>query len=272
MRIGHALFHLTAQGGKFGEAADHLRIAAEPGELVAHVAGALDAVGARHRDGRADQAVQQGQLVTHRGEAMELHEGERGGAGQIVAPLEEHPLPGNEDVVEDGERLDHFVGGGDGPVEGIVGAVQKVGAVEPQSRSGDGHAEGHRPGLVSRTHAAAGEDDDLVHVGRARGVDLGAAHHDSIGPLLHHVDVEVRVFLLRWALAAIAFYVGLRDCQRQVAVAASLVEVIETLQALLLAGAPQHALQREEGVGADLLNKNNERRPFGGARLDQLGA
>ena len=159
-----------------------------------------------------------------------------------------------------------------GRLNGVVGAVEEIGGVEPQPFRGNGHGECHRPGLVSRTHAAAGEDDDLVHIRRAGSVDLGAAHHDPIRALFHHADVEVRVFLLRWALAAVAFYVGLRDCQRQVAVAATLVEVIEALQALLLAGAPQHALQREEGVGADLFNKNNERRPFGRARLDQLGA
>ena len=41
--IGHTLFYFTTQGGEFGEAADHLRVAAKPGELVAHVPGALDA-------------------------------------------------------------------------------------------------------------------------------------------------------------------------------------------------------------------------------------
>ena len=59
---------------------------------------------------RADERVEQRQLVRHRGEAVVLDERERDTApASSGSRQQEHALPGHEHVVEHGERLEHLV-------------------------------------------------------------------------------------------------------------------------------------------------------------------
>src|SRR5690606_1404398 len=90
-------------------------------------------------------------------------------------------------------------------------AVLELLARAPGRAGHDGQALGvYRHGAadgevgVGRAHVAAGHDQELVHVGRARDDGLGAADDDAFGVALDDVNVAVGVGLLVWAAAAIA--------------------------------------------------------------------
>ena len=99
----------------------------EPGDLVADVAGPLDSVVFRDQARRADEEVDERELVGHRGEPVKLHEGPRERPRVLPLPLQEHPVVGHEDVVEDGERFGHPVPARERVVE-HGGGVVAVGA------------------------------------------------------------------------------------------------------------------------------------------------
>ncbi len=93
---------------------------------------------------------------------------------------------------------------------------------------------------------------------------LGAPHDDALVALVDDVQVQVGVGLLVRRLAAVALHVGLRDRDREVVVAAALVERHEAFELDVL----QHGLQREQRVGADVLQRD-QRPAERGRRLDE---
>ncbi len=183
--------------------------------------------------------------------------------------VEEDPLVRHENVVEDGQRLDHLVSRGDRPRPRVGVGVEEVRAEELHARCRDRHRERDRPVLLALCERTGRDHDHLVDVGGARRVDLRAAHDDAVRPAVDDPHVEVGIALGRGALRAVALDVGLADRQRQIAVAAVLVERSDVVGAV---GPVRDALEREEGVRADLLDEDDERVREGGGALDQRRA
>ena len=77
-------------------------------EFVPDVPGLGDAVHLRNGRRRADHRVQERQLVGDGREPVVLDERERELPCQPRFATQEHPLPGDEDVIEDGEGLEHL--------------------------------------------------------------------------------------------------------------------------------------------------------------------
>ncbi len=107
--VGDLLLGPASEGGQLDEAPDRLRVPGQPRQLVPDVAGPIDAVRPRREDRRPHERIQDGQLVADCREAVVLDEGQRCSPGHVWSVEEEHPFPGNEDVVEDRQRLDHLV-------------------------------------------------------------------------------------------------------------------------------------------------------------------
>ena len=189
-------------------------------QLVAHVTRARDAVGLRDRVARARHQFEQRQLVRHRGEAMEAHEGQREQSGEIDLALQEHALLGHEHVVEDRQRLHHLVPRADRMLEIVFVRAAVRRREQLQSRRVDRQRERDRVSLVLGAHRTRRQHDHFISIGRDAGVDLRAAHDDTVGALLDDSHVVVGMVLLRGPERAIALDVGLRDGDREIVVAA----------------------------------------------------
>ena len=97
-------------------------------------------------------------------------------------------------------------------------------------------------------------------------MSLRTADDDPVRPSLDDVQIEVRILLLGRSEGAVALHVRLRDSDREVLVAAVLVEGREPPGFLVEAG--QHAMQRERRVRADLAHERDKRCAVRRRRLD----
>ena len=247
-------------------------IAGQLGQLLADVAGLLDAVVFGNRLRRTGQEFQQRQLVRHRGEAVELDERQRHEARGRGLAGEKHALPRHEHVLEDGQRLHHLVIGTDRVLERVllktaVRARQQLDAFGIRR-----HRERHGVVFVALAHGARRQHDDLVGIGRNRGVDLGAAHDDAVVAPVHDPHVIVGMFLPARAQAPVAFHVALRHGDRIVVVAAQRVVFADALAVLVRAVFGEffgHDVQRQQRVGPDLLDEHDQRSPLARAGRDE---
>ncbi len=206
---------------------------------------------------------------------MKVDEPEGQGTGPVPLAGQEDPLPGNEDVVEDGYRLHHLVLGGEGLLEGVLLALSVGTSHQLQPRGVDGHGEGHGVVGILRAHGAGGQHDDLVDVSGAGGVHLGPPHHDALIGAPYNVEVGVGVGLGRRPQGAIAFGVGLGQGEGIVVVPALLQEGVQALAVVGLQTAVHLGSdlgEGEEGIRADLLDQDDQRLAQGGADLDQAAA
>jgi hypothetical protein len=115
------------------------------------VGGAGNPVCLGEREAETDERVEERELVRDRGQPVVLDESEGDAAGPADVAREEDALPRDEDVLEDGQRLDHLSPGGDRLRERIVRSVQEVGAEELEPRRRDRHGERNRPVLLARS-------------------------------------------------------------------------------------------------------------------------
>ena len=154
----------------------------------------------------------------------------------------------------------------------MVGAVAEGAGDQTQALGGDGQGESDAPVGLFGPHGAGRQDDHLIGVGHDRGVGFGAAHDDPVGPTLDDAQVHVGLGLRAGSLDAVALHVGLGDGQGEVVVAAVLPEGQRALVVLGVFELGGDGEQREERVGADLLDQHDQRVALGGGGLDQLGA
>ncbi len=106
-------------------------------------------------------------------------------------------------------------------------------------------------------------------------MDLGAAHHDTVRPLLDHAHVIIGMLLRGRPERAVALDVGLRHGDRQVIVAAIAVIPGDALAVggLARGGHPlADDMQRIERVGADLLDQHDQGRALARGGRDQFAA
>ena len=166
VRVGDSrrLVHPIAIGGKVGQAAHGLGVADEGHELVPHVGRSADAVRLGEGERQADERVDERELVGDRREAVVLDERERKLPRPAGVTVEKDALPGDEDVVEDGQRLDHLVARGHRPSPRIGIGMKEVRAEELHAGRRDGNSEGDRPVFLSLGERPCGNDDDLVDV------------------------------------------------------------------------------------------------------------
>ena len=133
-------------------------------------------------------------------------EGQATGCGDIL--VEEDPLPGDEDILQDDQC---FM-----PSEVIVAHIDvsalKFARVAGLSAVNEDHAwtvgrygARDRIVLLSLAHPECGHDQHLVGVGNARDVGLGTADHDPIALVLHYVHKHVPIGLFAGGNAAITF-------------------------------------------------------------------
>ena len=112
-------------------------------------------------------------------------------------PAEKHPFPRDQYVVEDDQRI------GVDPNRPGVGEFQRAdvggeGTADLAYAFGIGrYGKGHRIVRIGLAHGPAGDGQDIVAIGGAGDVDLGAPYHDAFAVLLHHTNIEIRVGLLR---------------------------------------------------------------------------
>jgi hypothetical protein len=216
-----------------------------------------------------DERVEERQLVRHRGHPVVLDEPERDPACRLDVAGEEDALPRDQDVLEDGQRLDHLPARGDRMRERVVGAVQEVRAEELQPGRRDREGEPHRPVLLARRQRPRRDHDQLVGVRGIRSVHLGAADDDPLVAPIDDPEVEVWVVLSRRGPGPVALDVRLRDREREVAVAAMLVVGGDAVGGV---GAVHDPVEGEERVGADLLDQDDERATAARRLLDQRRA
>ena len=237
------------------------------------MAGPLDSVVFRDQARRADEEVDERELVGHRGEPVKLHEGPRERPRVLPLPLQEHPVAGHEDVVEDGERFGHPVPARERVVERGGGVVAVGADHQGQAARRDRHRERHGVRPVALPHRPRGEHDELVGVHAHGRVHLRAADHDPVIALLDDPQVVIRVRLVGRAGAPVALDVGLRHRHREIPVAAVGVErpnPIEIARAPRPVHLVRHQVQGEQRVGPDLLEQRDDRPSQAGARLNEL--
>ena len=70
---------------------------------------AFDSIQLGEKHCRSDEGIYERQLVTDRGKAVKLNEGEREWTSPLPLAVHEHPVPRNEDVIENRQRLHHLV-------------------------------------------------------------------------------------------------------------------------------------------------------------------
>ncbi len=215
------------------------------------------------------------QLVAHRRKAVVLDESQGDRPAVVVLTRQEDPLVGDEDVVEDRDRLHHLALGAEGMVVLVLDATT-VGArhqLHPGSVHRDG--EGDRVVSIRFRHRPRGDDDQFVDVRRAARVDLRPPDDDAVGAALDDAGVVVRVGLVGRSFGAVTLGVGLGHRDRQVVVAAVLVEGLHAagvLGLVLLVNQAADLVEGEEAVGADLLHQWHQRLPPRRARFNEAGA
>ena len=202
---------------------------------------------------------------------MEADESERQQAGKLDLAVEENPLVRHEDVVKDRQRLHHLVPRANRMLERVLGrsAVRARDQLEP--RRVDRHREGERVGLVLGAHRARRQHDYLIGVGRDRRMHLGAAHDHAVRALLDHAHVVVQMVLRRRTERAVALDVGLGDGDREVVVAAIAIVLLDPIAVDRFAGRREPLaddLERQQRVGANLLDQHDQRRALAGRRRD----
>ena len=262
-------------GGGDRERAHRLAVGDQPGELLADVAGAGDAVRVGRQQRAADHEIEQRQLVADRGEPVVLDEAEGEGAGVGRLPAEEHPVPRDEHVVEDRQRVGDLVARGDRVVDRRVAAAREWARDEFEPPGVDGHRERERVVAVGLPHGPGRQDDQLVGedgVGRVR---LRPAHHDPVRLPVDHAHVVVGVLLLARPAAPVALDVRLGDPHGQVVLGDVPVvraeAVVVRRPELLLHGAGDDVAGGEE-VRADLADEHDQRPPGARGLRDHLAA
>jgi hypothetical protein len=234
-------------------------------ELVADVAGPGHPVHLGDERRPADERVEQGQLVADGGEPVVLDEREGHPTGGFGLPAEEHPVPGHEDVVEHRQGLEQLVLRRDRVLERVAVAAAVARDVQGESLGGGRERERDRVVEVVLAHGPGREHDDLVGVGAARRVALGASHDDAVLVLVDDAHVQVGVVLRARALRTIALHVRLRNGEREVVVAAVAVERLDPRQPFTV----EDPHQSEEGVGADLVDEGDDGPAGGGSGIDE---
>jgi hypothetical protein len=236
------------------------------------VTRAVEPVHARGEQRRADQRVDERQLVRDCREAVEFDEAARERSSVLVLPGHEHALGGYEDVVEQRRRLDHLALAGERVFRLALPLCREVRARDqrkPRCVEGNGERDCVRRVLLA--HRACRQHDHLVRVDRDGRVDLRAPDDDPVVPGLDDAQVGVLVRLLRRRKRAVALEVGLSDADGEILVAAVLVERVDAPGMRF----PELVLQREQGeqgIGADLLDQHDERLPCARRSLDQGAA
>ena len=180
---------------------------------------------------------------------------------------EEHPLPGDEDVVEDDRRGVLGI-----PLIAAVAAVQLPG-VEARPADDMDHAlrvardgEGHGELLLPLAHGARGQDDQLVGRQRSRLMALCAAHDDPVLPFFDDAQVHVLVRLLLGAEVPVPLDVGHPGVGREVVLLHVLQEFDETLvvlgPVLLVAVEGRHRQRARQSWPVHLWKQVPTRRPI----------
>ena len=180
---------------------------------------------------------------------------------------------GHEDVVEDRHGLDHLARRRERVLR-LALALRREVRARDQRQPGRVERDRERDRVVGvgRRHRPRRQHDHLVGVDRDRRVDLRAAHDDPVGAPLDDPHVRVGVALLGRAQRTVALDVGLGDADREVAVAAVLVERPNRASRVRLAELVRERQQREQRVAADLLDQQHERLPGPRRGLDQRAA
>ncbi len=204
---------------------------------------------------------------------MVLNETKGERPGEVVLSGHENPLPRHEHIVEDGDRLHHLVFGAQWRIElALRAAAVRAGH---QLQAGRVHGDGERQCvvLVALTQRPRGQHDELVHVGRTARVELRPADHDAIRPAFDDTGVHVGVGLVARPCRTVALHIRLRDRDREIVIAAVPVERLhppEVIGLVLLVHLARYPVEREEGIGADLLHQDHQGLPQCGRRLDEL--
>ena len=139
-----------------------------------------------------------------------VKQSEQQGADAAVGGLtaEEHPFPGNENIVEDQRGIGISVG------KSTLDLLFRTDIVERQNVFDafviSGHGKRHGIVLLVRPQGPGGNDHDLVRDGAFRDMHLAPPHHDAVFFLFHDPQIRVRVALLGGPFQAFTLDVGLR--------------------------------------------------------------
>ena len=206
---------------------------------------------------------------------MELHKGQGHQTRRGDLASQEHPLPGDKDIFEDGQRLHHFVFGTDGILE-VVSLEPAIGTgQELQPFGGHRQGEGHGVVLIALAHGPGRQDNDFVRIGGDRGVDLGSAYHDAVVAPVNNAHIIVRMVLALGAHAAVPFDIALGHGHRIIIIPTQLIVFFDPLAILsraVLGHFFGNNVQRQERVRANLFNQNNQRGSLTGTGGNQTAA
>ena len=151
------------------------------GDLLADVADAGGAVELGDARRGADEEPQPAGLGAEVALAVDAREEVGDVARVLPLAVQEDPLVGHEDVVEDGERLGELVVRGDRRLPLAVAAGVEGAGDHRDPRRVDRDRERDRVVGVRLAHRARGDHDQLLRADRARRVRLGPAHDDAVG-------------------------------------------------------------------------------------------
>ncbi|OPZ24923.1 MAG: hypothetical protein BWZ01_02718 [Deltaproteobacteria bacterium ADurb.BinA179] len=216
--IGHrdVAVHDGVLGGRVGQRPQRFHIGGDFGQLAAYMADLVQSVVFCHGHGAARCGLHQGDLVADRREPVEGREGIGQEHGVLPLAAHEDALPGDKDVVEDDHGLCQ---GPDGCVrmELMIGPGAPASAADKGHSLGVGrHSEAHGVLTFVLAHLPGGDDHDLVDDGRARYVRLGPFDNDAVLVLVHHVNIVVRMLLVRRLFGSVALDAGDRSAGEEV--------------------------------------------------------
>src|SRR5437867_9646353 len=137
------------------------------------------------------------------------------------------------------------------------------------------YAKGYSVILIGFCQIPGWNDEQLIRIWRNRRVNLRTPDHNASGPPVHNADIVIRMILFDRSTAAVAFDIGLRDSHSQIIFPAMLIERAHAGKVFgpeLFVHLLRNQMQREEAIGADFLNQDNQCASAARRGLDQFAA
>ncbi len=141
------------------------------------------------------------------------------GSHKVRLPAEEYPVPGDKDVVENGQHLvsselmvAHVQGG---PLQ-LPGIARLTPVNEEEALRIRRHGKGDGVVLLVLPEGHGGHDDHFLGIDHSGLVGLCPAHHHPILAPLHHAEEQIRVGLLHRPKAPVSLHVGHGPVHHQV--------------------------------------------------------
>jgi hypothetical protein len=159
-------------------------------------------------------------------------------AGQWPFAAQKDPFPRHKNVIKDGQRLYAGKTRADRRCHFPFDRRRSAATDHGDARRIGGDGKGHRIVGILLAHVAGGQHDELVGVGSQGVMGLGAAYHDTVLVLFHHVQIQIGVGLLVGPQRTVALDVGHGRVAHQVI----LLKVLDVFQQPGVVASTEHAV------------------------------